>query len=36
MMENFSKDFYGDEFRWFLGIVEDIMDPPDRDWETYF
>lgn len=26
-MENFSKDFYGDEFRWFLGIVEDIMDP---------
>ena len=27
MMENFSKDFYGDEFRWFLGIVEDIMDP---------
>lgn len=28
MMENFDKTFYGDEFRWFLGIVEDNLEDP--------
>jgi hypothetical protein len=28
-MENFTEKYYGDDMRWFLGIVEDIDDPEE-------
>ena len=28
-MENFTQNFYGDETRWFIGVVEDSFDDPE-------
>ena len=28
-MENFTQNFYGDETRWFMGVVEDSFDDPE-------